>query len=119
MNTQPGPWVLVFDCIEWMKAMSSTWRAIFGSSVLIILPLWPAGANGQGLFIKLPFLPWNVTRFFLARHRLAVVLFELGLMLPQVDVRRAAGAEYLQDAFRFRRELSKSGARFPASDAGV
>jgi hypothetical protein len=32
-----------------------------GSIVEIIFPLCPAGAKGHGDFMRLPFLPWNVT----------------------------------------------------------
>ena len=37
--------------------MSSTCRAMCGKSVEIFLPDSPAGANGQGLLIRLPFFP--------------------------------------------------------------
>ena len=58
---QPGPCVFDFDVIEWMNAIPSTCRAMFGSSDEIGFPDSPAGANAQGDFIRLPFFPWNDT----------------------------------------------------------
>ena len=57
----PGPCVLVFEVIEWMKHISSASSARFGNRSEMYLPLSPRGLNSQGLLIKLPFLPWNVT----------------------------------------------------------
>src|SRR5437763_487596 len=36
---------------------------MWGKRLLMALPLFPAGRNGQGLRIRLPFLPWNETMF--------------------------------------------------------
>ena len=61
MRFSPGPCVLVFEVIEWMKHISSASSARFGSRSETYLPLWPRGWNSQGLLIRLPDLPWNVT----------------------------------------------------------
>ena len=47
----------VREVMLWMKAMSSTCFAMCGSMDEIILPLFPAGLNAHGDFMRLPFLP--------------------------------------------------------------
>ena len=48
---------------EWMKAMSSTCCARFGSIDEIRFPDSPLGTNSHGGAIRVPFFPWNETRF--------------------------------------------------------
>ena len=61
MKFSPGPCVLIFEVMEWMKHISSARLASFGSRSETSLPLCPRGLNSQGLLIRLPDLPWNVT----------------------------------------------------------
>ena len=88
------------------------------AGVLIRLPLGRAGTNGQGLRIRLPFLPWKRDEVLLARQWLAVALLQLGLVVPEVDVRGGAGAEDLQDPLRLRREVRLAAAGLPALHRG-
>ena len=77
--------------------------------VLILLPALPRGCEGHGTSHQVAVLALKRHHLFLARQRLAIVLFQRRLVLPQVDVRRAAGAEDLQNALRLRRELRAAG----------
>ena len=62
------------------------------------LPVCPRGLNFQGLCARLPFSPWKVISFSTARHRLAVALPELGLVVPGIEMADRAGAEDVQDS---------------------
>ena len=100
-----GPWVLLRAVREWTKAMSSTHPPRWGSRSEIDLPHWPRREKFHGLCIRLAVAALKGDDVLAAGQRLAVTLFELGFVLPGVEVADRAGAENLQDAFCLGREV--------------
>ena len=104
----PGPCVLVFAVIEWMKHISSASSARFGSRSEIILPLCPRGLNVQGLLIRLPLLPWKVTSLSTPGIGVSCAFDQLGLVIPRVEVAARARAKDHQHPLCPRRKMRRA-----------
>ena len=110
MNTQPGPCVFVFDCIEWMNAMSSTCCAHVRQQRADHLAALAGRRERPRALHQVAVLALKRDKLLFARQRLAVMLRERRLVVPQVDMRRAARTEDLQHPLRTRRKLRHAAA---------
>ena len=122
MNVMAGSWLIASVCIDRTMHRSSTIAAVCGSSSLIHMPLWPycLKANFDGIMGKvawpevMPVRRWpiadRVGQFF------AGEVGELGLVVEEVDLRRAAGLEQVDDPLGLG---SEGGDVVPVIDGGL
>ena len=91
-----------------MKAMSSTCSARCGKISDTQAPDWPCRVNWNGDFISPPISPGKKAGLGIeAFQRLAVAFFQLGLVVPGVDLALAAVHEQPDDALGLGRKMRR------------